>query len=682
MLALEPSFDLSALKVRPASLQLVGPEGSWQVEHKVMQLLVVLAKAEGAAVGRDEIVDVCWDGRIISEDALNRCVSRLRKALQADPRLAVEAVPKIGYRLKILEEAGAVAPKTNPNTVTQKPARSRWPWLLAGAVAGVALIAGGVALYTRVQPRPVTAVQSWQIMTSEAEGTIRPALSPDGATLIYSRGRSSLDLYMRSTRDGAPVRLTSDSGDEYSPAWSPKGDRIAFVKSDETGAPCRIMVMTIPGGAAREAGRCVIDPGTSLSWLDERTLVYADRTAPRTIRRIRTMDIETGATADLSRPREGLADQDPQVSPDGRSVLFRRIKSVGVDELIIHDVRRNAERPLINDGDGVYGLAWTRDSRQVVFSSNRGGDPGLWVADVNRRRAPQRLSVGLMAFGRISADAGDQIAVEIHNQRSRLEIALPDGLRSVDPAEAMDTDPDVNVRGSTAFISNRSGSPELWVAPDGGKAVRLTHRGGGAMYDVRWSPDGRKIAFIAVDGRNTDIYEIGADGSGLRRRTSDGKAKANVVWGADGLIRYIHDAADGSHVMRVEADGSSRPEPGGEGWQVMRSSPDGRLYGWRREDRRLWVLTPGDPTPREAIAGFRMQDPYWVIGRDGVYFLANAGRQAGLRFRPWSGPERELRRLDNVAWTSDVAIDPRDDSFVYANTGGEVRDIGLFKLTR
>ncbi|WP_369059142.1 winged helix-turn-helix domain-containing protein [Caulobacter sp. 73W] len=682
VLAQERPFDLSAINVRPASLQLVGPGGSWQVEHKVMQLLVVLAKAGGGAVGREEIIDICWEGRVISEDALNRCVSRLRKALQPDPRVTVEAVPKVGYRLRVLE-AGT-------ETAAAKTAAGRQSgmlrWLSAVMVLATCM-AGGLAWFLRPAPS-VTAVKSLQILTGEDLATIRPALSPDGSAVVYSAGAETLDLYMRSTRDGGPVRLTGTADmDEYSPAWSPKGDRLAYVVSHssmdrpDSELRCRIMVMSVPAGHPREVGRCVTDAGTGLSWLDEKTLVYADRAVPRTPRRIRTMDIETGATRDLSQPTEGLADQDPFVSPDGRKVLFRRIRSVGVDEMMVHEVRSGREWPLVNDGDAIHGMSWTNDGRQVVFSSNRGGDQGLWVVDAQSGAEPRRLSVGLMAFGRMSADDNDHIAVEIHNQRARIEVARASGSEPVDPAEGMDADPDVARDGATAFISSRSGSPELWFAAPGGRAVRLTRREGGAMYQPRWSPDGWRIAFIAVERGAADVYEIGRDGSGLRRLTNNGTSKHSPVWGSDGIIRYVHTSAEGSRVMRIEADGSVRPEPGAGDWQVLRVGPDGRLYGWGTADRRLWVMTPG-VGKREAIPGFKMQDPYWVIGRSGVYFLANAGRQAGLRHKPWNGPERELSRLSDVSWTSDVSIDPRDESLVYANSGGEVRDVALVSLAR
>src|SRR3954454_151194 len=51
-----------------------------------------------------------------------------------------------------------------------------------------------------------------------------------------------------------------------------------------------------------------------------------------------------------------------------------------------------------------------------------------------------------------------------------------------------------------AFVSTRSGKPQLWLIPaDGGEAAQLTRSKGGAG-EFEWSPDGRWIVFVsAVD---------------------------------------------------------------------------------------------------------------------------------------------------------------------------------------
>ena len=66
------------------------------------------------------------------------------------------------------------------------------------------------------------------------------SLSPDGAQAVCSVASFSMDenkgstsLWLLSTFGGGPRRLTSAGDKDAQPAWSPKGDRIAFVAKRE-----------------------------------------------------------------------------------------------------------------------------------------------------------------------------------------------------------------------------------------------------------------------------------------------------------------------------------------------------------------------------------------------------------------------------------------------------------------
>ena len=100
-LAETPDFDLGGLRVRPAH-RMVGANGEQkELEPKIIQVLVALAFARSEVVSRDRLIQQCWDGRIVGDDALNRCIVALRHlAKQFSPEpFAIETVPRVGYSL-------------------------------------------------------------------------------------------------------------------------------------------------------------------------------------------------------------------------------------------------------------------------------------------------------------------------------------------------------------------------------------------------------------------------------------------------------------------------------------------------------------------------------------------------------------------------------------------------------
>lgn len=153
-LAHERDFILGRLTVSPARRALVRNDGAQEVvEHRVMQVLIALAKAHGGIVTRDELTSSCWDGRVVGEDAINRVISRLRKAavgIGADS-FKIETITKIGYRL--VDAAQEDRPQAASDLLGEgRDAPLRSPLLsrrmMAGGVAaGIVILGGGTWLY-------------------------------------------------------------------------------------------------------------------------------------------------------------------------------------------------------------------------------------------------------------------------------------------------------------------------------------------------------------------------------------------------------------------------------------------------------------------------------------------------------------------------------------------------------
>lgn len=98
-LASEPEFLLGATRVCPAAREVIAGGHAETFEPQVLQVLVALAQRRGEVVSRDELGARCWNGRVVRDDALNRCIARLRRLADATGDFTVETIARVGYRL-------------------------------------------------------------------------------------------------------------------------------------------------------------------------------------------------------------------------------------------------------------------------------------------------------------------------------------------------------------------------------------------------------------------------------------------------------------------------------------------------------------------------------------------------------------------------------------------------------
>jgi len=113
-LAREQPVRLGALNIDPASRRVAHDDGREEfLEPRVMQVLVTLLRAEGRILSRDELLETCWPGVLVGEDALNRVMGRLRRLAGGigDGAFRIETVTKVGYRLAPGDHAPAAIPR-------------------------------------------------------------------------------------------------------------------------------------------------------------------------------------------------------------------------------------------------------------------------------------------------------------------------------------------------------------------------------------------------------------------------------------------------------------------------------------------------------------------------------------------------------------------------------------------
>ena len=122
-----PEFRLGNLSVKPMHCCIAG-DTAVVLEPRVMQVLIALAMAPGNVVSRATLIEQCWAGRIVGEDAITRAMVQLRKTAQTlgGDHFRIETFNKIGYQLvgtvtfPAAEDSNAAAQAPDPSSVDVK----------------------------------------------------------------------------------------------------------------------------------------------------------------------------------------------------------------------------------------------------------------------------------------------------------------------------------------------------------------------------------------------------------------------------------------------------------------------------------------------------------------------------------------------------------------------------------
>ncbi len=290
------------------------------------------------------------------------------------------------------------------------------------------------------------------------------------------------------------------------------------------------------------------------------------------------IDPDSGAVHSIATGPD--ADSEPEYSPDGNRIAFRR-SVPGAGEVIVVTREDGSSPVILGDGPtagGLKQLDWSPDSRFVLattsatptrvllFDAAGSASPRLIASDVDPYQRPFRPPTGAEVLVRRATPDGDAaiVAVDVATGTARTVVTAiggatgearwsPDGSRIVYDANPVD----------------KSDSHELFlVNADGSDAHRVTTMPG-TWYVVAetWSPDGSRIAFTRWDAdRNFEVHPLSiltlADGSvrDLGPLAREVRSQAPTPEGAsvEANESYAFDwSPDGSSLIAVPSGGGS-----------------------------------------------------------------------------------------------------------------------------
>jgi Tol biopolymer transport system component len=202
---------------------------------------------------------------------------------------------------------------------------------------------------------------------------------------------------------------------------------------------------------------------------------------------------------------------DPAISPDERSVVFRRSSGPGSD-LWLRDLTRGAEQRFTANASFNYAPFWSPQGDRIVFSSNRGGSINLYKKPASGSGQDELLlSNGQKNPSQWSRDGRFIVYSEL-DPKTKWDIGvLPmEGGAAGKPIPFLRSEfnelfgqlsPDSRWM---AYTSDESGRREVYVrpfpgAPPGPEGQWKISIVGGEQ--PRWRGDGKELFFVGADGR-------------------------------------------------------------------------------------------------------------------------------------------------------------------------------------
>lgn len=589
---------------------------------KCLELLLLFLDNQGRALARDELLRALWSDSFVEEANLTFQISSLRKALGDGGSKYIETLPRHGYRFTCpvrgvepasyavpgAESVAAIAADVKrPAQVRVRPVNWRW-YALSLALATTLVFA---LWFSRregsphdgngeIVPLPITSYPGFQR---------EPSLSPDGSQVAFSWDgpeRNNFDIYVKLVGPGDPLRLTKDPAPDRSPAWSPDGRSIAFLRYSSD-VRAGIYLTPALGGRTRKIADVAVavtayDGISNLAWSPDGSYLVLGCVPPGfSSSVICAISPQTGELRRITAGDSKHGDFSPKVSPNGRSIAFIRLAGGAIGDVYVQALNRDftprgESRRFTFLTATVQGVAWTADGANLLYSA--GPFCGLTAIHVlpfrtnwiRRGSAPTGSPFGESAVALSASARGKIVYARAFEDTNiwRTELSS-EGLREPSmlvSSPMIDATPDYSPDGKQiAFLSNRSGYDEIWVAnSDGSQPIQLTDSRMPNTSNPRWSPDGKKILFNALSPTQGDLYTIEVSTGVTKRLTDTPENEVETRWSRDGRwIFYSSDKTGRFELYKMPAEGGGRPV------QITRQgglnpviSPDGRFLYYAR----------------------------------------------------------------------------------------------------
>ena len=187
----------------------------------------------------------------------------------------------------------------------------------------------------------------------------------------------------------------------------------------------------------------------------------------------------------------------PRLSPDGQRIAYQ---TLGRERQVwVYDLNRGTASRLTGDGRAMY-VTWTPDGERLVFGWFKSGQANLYWQPADGSSPMERLTVSDNGQfpGSFTPDGATLAFTESHPESNNDILLLDVKSRRVTSflnSRADEGWPDISPDGRwLAYVSDESGSREVWVRPLSGQGGRWQISSEGGSEPI-WSKDGAQLFY-------------------------------------------------------------------------------------------------------------------------------------------------------------------------------------------
>lgn len=513
-----------------------------------------------------------------------------------------------------------------------------------------------------------------------------PAIHGDQIVFTYAG-----DLYTTSSKGGIARRLTSHSGFEMFPKFSPDGKSIAFTGQydgnteiykipSSGGEPKRL---TWTSTLSRDEVSDRMGPNNiTLGWTpDGKDVLFRSRmtTFNDFLGQLYTVSANGGLHEELPLPRGGFA----SYSPDGSKIVYNRIfrefrtwkryRGGMCDDIWTYDFKTKKTEQLVDTLDQEIEPMWFKD--RIYFLSDR--EPSkrmnLYVMNLATKAIKQvttfadfdvkfpSLGDKAIVFEQagfiwkldLETDKYEKIRIELNEDFATSRTSL---LSVADKVASGTPSPD----GKRVCLSARG---ELFTIPAGPGITRnFTNTPGAHDRDPHWSPDGKNIAFISDLTGEDEIMLVASDAkSAPTALTTKGDVyKYSLSWSPDSKkilwtdrkfrVRYL-DVATKQIIEVVQS----------KHWEINDAvwSPDSKWISWSETSDtgmdKIRIYNLETKVATDVTDGWHESNSPAFSG-DGkfLFFVSNRDLNHIYSATEWNHAYRDMARIYAVALARDT----------------------------